>query len=118
MKRAMFSVLAVIVLVGVAGLHHAAWPASYGVHGGQLCPGPRELPVLPRSGWRCRRSGTSGPPLPGVRGCVAAACAVVGAGVEMRRSTPGPATGTITYPYYTNRGPRDFLAKNPPSIGP
>ena len=24
----------------------------------------------------------------------------------------------ITYPYYTTRGPRDFLAKNPPSIGP
>ena len=31
---------------------------------------------------------------------------------------PGPATGAITYPYYTLRGPRDFLAKNPPSIGP
>jgi hypothetical protein len=26
--------------------------------------------------------------------------------------------GTVTYPYYTVRGPRDFLAKNPPSIGP
>jgi hypothetical protein len=26
-----------------------------------------------------------------------------------------PAVG---YPYYTTRGPRDFLAKNPPSIGP
>ena len=24
----------------------------------------------------------------------------------------------IAYPYYTLRGPRDFLAKNPPSIGP
>ena len=24
----------------------------------------------------------------------------------------------IAYPYYTVRGPRDFLAKNPPSIGP
>ena len=32
--------------------------------------------------------------------------------------TPGPPTGTITYPYYTNRGPRDFLAESPPSIGP
>ena len=31
---------------------------------------------------------------------------------------PGPPTGTITYPYYTNRGPRDFLAESPPSIGP
>jgi hypothetical protein len=30
----------------------------------------------------------------------------------------GPPTGATTYPYYTNRGPRDFLAKNPQSIGP
>jgi hypothetical protein len=31
---------------------------------------------------------------------------------------PGPPTGAITYPYYTTRGPRDFLARNPASIGP
>lgn len=31
---------------------------------------------------------------------------------------PGPPTGQVTYPYYTVRGPRDFLAKNPGSIGP
>jgi hypothetical protein len=34
---------------------------------------------------------------------------------------PGPAAGpsspTVTYPYYTTRGPRDFLNPNPPSIG-
>ncbi len=30
----------------------------------------------------------------------------------------GPATGTITYPYYTVRGPRDFLARAPRPIGP
>lgn len=34
-------------------------------------------------------------------------------------TTPaGPPTGTVAYPYYTTRGPRDFLAKKPPSIGP
>jgi hypothetical protein len=35
---------------------------------------------------------------------------------------PGPAAGpanpTYGYPYYTTRGPRDFLNPNPPSIGP
>lgn len=31
---------------------------------------------------------------------------------------PGPASGAVTYPYYTTRGPRDFLNPNPPSIGP
>jgi hypothetical protein len=30
----------------------------------------------------------------------------------------GPPVGTVVYPYYTVRGPRDFLAKDPPSIGP
>jgi hypothetical protein len=30
----------------------------------------------------------------------------------------GPPTGQVAYPYYTTRGPRDFLLKNPPSIGP
>jgi hypothetical protein len=29
----------------------------------------------------------------------------------------GPPTATVAYPYYTTRGPRDFLAPNPPSIG-
>jgi hypothetical protein len=30
----------------------------------------------------------------------------------------GPATPTVVYPYYTTRGPRDFLAANPRGIGP
>lgn len=29
----------------------------------------------------------------------------------------GPPVGTTAYPYYTLRGPRDFLANDPPSIG-
>ena len=30
----------------------------------------------------------------------------------------GPSTGAYAYPYYTTRGPRDFLMDNPGSIGP
>jgi hypothetical protein len=30
----------------------------------------------------------------------------------------GPPTAQVTYPYYTVRGPRDFFAAHPPSIGP
>jgi hypothetical protein len=30
----------------------------------------------------------------------------------------GPPTGTVAYPYYTTRGPRDFFAKHPGPIGP
>jgi hypothetical protein len=41
------------------------------------------------------------------------------AGSDYGATTPaGPPTGAVAYPYYTTRGPRDFLAKNPPSIGP
>ncbi len=29
----------------------------------------------------------------------------------------GPSTAQVGYPYYTVRGPRDFLQDNPPSIG-
>jgi hypothetical protein len=31
---------------------------------------------------------------------------------------PGPPVGQVAYPYYTVRGPRDYLMANPPSIGP
>ena len=30
---------------------------------------------------------------------------------------PGPTAAQVAYPYYTTRGPRDFLVDNPPSIG-
>jgi hypothetical protein len=30
----------------------------------------------------------------------------------------GPSMGAVVYPYYTVRGPRDFLLDDPPSIGP
>ena len=30
----------------------------------------------------------------------------------------GPPSAQVGYPYYTTRGPRDFLLDNPPSIGP
>jgi hypothetical protein len=30
----------------------------------------------------------------------------------------GPPVGQTAYPYYTVRGPRDFLRNNPPTIGP
>jgi hypothetical protein len=29
----------------------------------------------------------------------------------------GPAAAQVAYPYYTTRGPRDFLLNNPPTIG-
>jgi hypothetical protein len=31
---------------------------------------------------------------------------------------PGPQSAAVAYPYYNLRGPRDFLERNPQSIGP
>ena len=31
---------------------------------------------------------------------------------------PGPPSAQVTYPYYTLRGPRDFLQRTPTPIGP
>lgn len=33
-------------------------------------------------------------------------------------ANPGPPAAAVAYPYYTLHGPRDFLARNPRSIGP
>jgi len=37
---------------------------------------------------------------------------------ESYNFAPSPPGGQVAYPYYTVRGPRDFLRDNPPSIGP
>jgi hypothetical protein len=37
--------------------------------------------------------------------------------VQGQPFTPGPPTGQVGYPYYTHKGPRDFLLDDPPSIG-
>jgi hypothetical protein len=39
-------------------------------------------------------------------------------GAQNLAAPSGPPTGTVAYPYYTTRGPRDFFEPNPPSIGP
>lgn len=42
----------------------------------------------------------------------------LGPGDSVYDFNPGPPSGQTAYPYYTTRGPRDFLMANPPSIGP
>jgi len=45
-------------------------------------------------------------------------CPHAGGYPEAYNYNPSPPTGQVAYPYYTVRGPRDFLRNNPPSIGP
>jgi hypothetical protein len=116
MKRAMLLVSIAVFTVGLAGCvrHFGRHAVSTDTACSQACEGCQS----------CDASGmVSGDPErdPGLlarckgRLCHAR-CRGECAGPEAQAA--GPATGTITYPYYTTRGPRDFLAKNPPSIGP
>jgi hypothetical protein len=112
MKRAMFSLLAVVILAGLTGCvtQHGRRPwfrtgdscaqATENCQscGDESCGDPRGT---------CRDPG-------GCRECGGRGCRLC----QREQAAAGPATGAVTYPYYTTRGPRDFLAKNPPSIGP
>jgi hypothetical protein len=116
MKRAIFSVLMLVILAGLTGCvtQHGPRPCAcmggscaQAPENGQACGGaccedpdgqcaPAEKHCCPLFGWlRCKKSAPA-----------------------EEAQEPGPATGAVAYPYYTVRGPRDFLAKNPPSIGP
>ena len=111
MKRAMYSILTVFVLVGLTGCmtQRGQSPTTYvgescaqDSENCQSCDDPgEEYCSDPGRPVRCRMCRDRG-----CRQCCE------------ESFTPGPAAGAITYPYYTVRGPRDFFADNPPSIGP
>jgi hypothetical protein len=83
-----------------AGTGTTAWPAATGswpaLAGGDGCPDGAGHPGM----LRARLAGLHGQMH---QHCQGLPC--------------GPTEGTVTYPYYTVRGPRDFLMANPPSIG-
>jgi hypothetical protein len=55
----------------------------------------------------------------GPGGCGAGGLCPHGGGYpEYPAFNPGPPSGQVAYPYYTTRGPRDFLMAHPPTIGP
>jgi len=51
-------------------------------------------------------------------GPVGSLCPNAGGYPEYPAFNQGPPVGQVAYPYYTVRGPRDFLRDKPPSIGP
>jgi hypothetical protein len=127
MKRALFSVLMLIVVAGLVGCKgHNAWrrPActdcgcAQASDGCQTCEGGCDNTgdgvcdesCTAAKGFRCRlcKEGL----------CKRGLCKERLGEAASEPVAAGPATGAVTYPYYTTRGPRDFLAKNPGSIGP
>jgi hypothetical protein len=99
MKHALFALFAVLILAGFAGcLHNQV--ASDGDPCVQACGRTARCwpPCDPGCGGRhCRdRGGRGGPAM----------------------QPQQPPMAAITYPYYTLRGPRDFLQRESPPIGP
>ena len=45
-------------------------------------------------------------------------CSIARKPAKQPVADPGPQVGAVAYPYYNLRGPRDFLERNPQSIGP
>lgn len=120
MKRALFSLMTLIVLAALTG-----------------CVTQRGRHPLLASGGNCGDGGSCAQATEGCQAdCAAceAPCDDVGCLQKLRArlckdrtckapceepvAAAGPATGAVTYPYYTTRGPRDFYAKSPRSIGP
>lgn len=113
MKRPIFSVMTLVVLAALAGCatergRHPLFSSHGGCATGEqtcqtsegCCGDPAQCAADPEHACRfckerlCRARCQEAPP------------------------AAGPAAGAITYPYYTIRGPRDYLAKKPLSIGP
>ncbi|MEN6406316.1 MAG: hypothetical protein ABFC77_07585 [Thermoguttaceae bacterium] len=103
MKRAIFSLLTVVILIGVTGCIHQRGRRPWACMNGSCAQAPEDGQACDESCAKCR-----GCRLHGGRDAESSAAG----------QAAGPATGAVAYPYYTTRGPRDFLANNPPSIGP
>lgn len=114
MKRMMCSMLMVILLASLIGCVTKHGHRPWACMGGSCAQAPENCKSCNDScdedqGRGCRECGG--------RGC--GLCRHHGqADGDQQQAQAGPATGTVTYPYYTTRGPRDFLAKHPESIGP
>jgi len=102
MKRVMLLMSLAFTLLGSTGCNHMQDKQC------NSCNGP--LGCRPcRLGWQ--RGSTDYQRFLGNNGQYAHGGGNGGAGAQ------GPATAQVAYPYYTTRGPRDFLQANPPSIG-
>ena len=108
MKRALLTLVAGIAVAVLAGCSSQCGHLL-GAHRGTCRSAPETCAACDACG--CQHCGD-----PNCRnGCLARHCAERAA---YRGAAPGPLTGAVAYPYYTVRGPRDYFAQNPSSIGP
>jgi len=118
MKSAFAFLTAIVALVALSGCCHTGGFLS--PHGRCLIDGScGHCSDCPETGRSCDPEdcgyGACNGRCAGTGGC-APTCAD-GCG-DCGYFNPGPPTGAVTYPYYTVRGPRDFLMKSPSPLGP
>jgi hypothetical protein len=101
MKRTIFVLLTMVALAMTTGCLHRHCRDNACPNGG--CPQAEACPA--EGGHHCCL----------LKGCFARHHAGEG---QQAVADPGPASGAVAYPYYNLRGPRDFLERNPQSIGP
>jgi hypothetical protein len=109
MKRTIFALLATALLIGVCGCTGPHGRGLSGLFHGSCQNAPENCAACDDDcdgSSRCR--------LCHGRGCDGCR----GRHDRGQDVADGPATGAVTYPYYTLRGPRDFLARNPRDVGP
>ncbi len=105
MKRTLFALLATALLIGVCGCTGPHGRGCTGAMHGSCQDAPENCAAC-----------EDGCDDPGVcRHCGGHGC---DACRGRHAIADGPATGAVTYPYYTLRGPRDFLDRTPPGVGP
>jgi len=116
MKRAILLLSAVVLLAGLSGCVAQRGSRPWKCMGGSCAQASENCQSCDQACENCQSCEDCGngrdPGRLRCRDCGGRGCG------RCRATESGPPTGTVTYPYYTTRGPRDFLAKSPRSIGP
>ena len=93
---------------GCTGHRH---PQGYVTASECQCATPRTQPLHAAAcgnGYCCAICGQPAP----------SCCCCANSGDQNYNFSPGPPAAQVAYPYYTVRGPRDFLLDSPPPLGP
>jgi hypothetical protein len=120
MKRTIYSLAIMVVLAGLVGCVTQRGRRPWACMGGSCAQSPENGKSCDAScGASCATCEDTDPG----RKCKGHVCRLhrqraAAEAAEVEQAPAGPSSGAITYPYYTTRGPRDFLAKSPASIGP
>jgi hypothetical protein len=115
MKRIIYAVLAVTVLTSLTGCLSARGRRPTACVQGSCAQAPENCASCDSSS--CQDPNQQDP----CRECGGRGCRLCRGGRGLGGDggfDAGPPSGAVAYPYYTTRGPRDFLARNPQSIGP